>query len=151
MQPGEAEAVWEEEEVEGGIEIVEECPDDDDDGTTLFYCKFLFYSIYVDFIHCYLHISDCSDDECEPDDDYEYEDGIEETVQVNRPDDGNVFLFNIYNFSIQMEVKFENLNGFANFHRLSHAINEILNICLFFFQTAMIAIHAMTVNSYFEI
>ena len=33
LEPGEGEAVWEEEEVEGGIEIVEECPDDEDDGT----------------------------------------------------------------------------------------------------------------------
>lgn len=29
LEPGEGEAVWEEEEVEGGIEIVEECPDDE--------------------------------------------------------------------------------------------------------------------------
>lgn len=29
LEPGEGEPVWEEEEVEGGIEIVEECPDDE--------------------------------------------------------------------------------------------------------------------------
>lgn len=95
LEPGEGEAVWEEEEVEGGIEIVEECPDDED-GTfitsntkqteelnqrqvKLLKEKYIQNSIYS--------IDDCDDDECEEDSDYEYEDGIEETAVVSRPDD----------------------------------------------------------------
>jgi len=69
LEPGEGEAVWEEEEVEGGIEIVEECPDDEDDCDSGCCCE------------------DEDDCDCDDDDDYSYEDGIEETAEVNRPDD----------------------------------------------------------------
>lgn len=67
MEPGEGEAVWEEEEVEGGIEIVEECPDDEDS------CE---------------ESDSCEDDES---DDYEYESGIEETAEVNAESDGKYY------------------------------------------------------------
>lgn len=64
LAPGEGEAVWEEQQVQGGIEIVEECPEEESD--------------------------DCEEsDSCESEEsnDYEYESGIEETVEVVDGDD----------------------------------------------------------------
>lgn len=111
MEPGEGEAVWEEEEVEGGIVIVEECPDDS--GISNERSKECLENVNDnnnDFCW-FFPLDSCEEDSCEGEgsSEYEYESGIEETVEVSAQSDGKhcihciFFSFNfISNWNIRL-------------------------------------------------